>query len=397
MIPSGLASQILIVLSWLLALGWLRQAVAALHGMPTLPDLTRLDASALPALPESEWAHLTVLVPARNEEEAIQATLRSLLASKGLRLEIIAVDDRSTDRTGALMDEVAAEAEGGTHRLQVIHNRELPAGWMGKPHALVLAAERANAPWLLFTDGDVTFDPRALALALRFALAQKADHVVLKLTMPDMSYAETAVLTAMLALAQWSNRLWKVSDPHAKDFFGQGGFNMVRREVYTALGGFEALRMEVAEDLRFGWKVKRAGYAQRLVHGEGLASIRWMEGPLSVVGLLEKNAFAGLRFRTGVALMATVGFVAQIVLPLAALAMGGWAAAAGVLTYVSIALTYRAYKTPIWLAIFFAPATAVFMYAIARSTVLTLLRGGVEWRGTRYPLDELRRQAGRGW
>jgi glycosyltransferase involved in cell wall biosynthesis len=395
MILPGVAAHIFIALNWLLALGWLWQAIAALRGMPTLPDLTRLDARILPTLPEGDGPHLSVIVPACNEEEAIQATLRSLLASTGLRLEIIAVDDRSTDRTGALMDEVAAE--GRTQRLEVIHNRELPAGWMGKPHALAMAAERATAPWLLFTDGDVSFDPRALALALRFALAEKADHVVLKLTMTSMSYAETAVLTAILALAQWNNRLWKIADPRAKDFFGQGGFNLVRREVYTALGGFEALRMEVVEDLRFGWKVKRAGYAQRLAEGEGLTRIRWMHGPLSIVGLLEKNTFAALRFRPELAAMATLGFMAQIVFPLAALAMGGWAAVAGVLTYMSIALTYRAYKAPMRLAILFAPATAIFAYAIARSTVLTLARGGVEWRGTRYPLDELRRQAGRGW
>jgi cellulose synthase/poly-beta-1,6-N-acetylglucosamine synthase-like glycosyltransferase len=399
MLPSSLAAPGIIVLSWVLALAWLRQAIEALRGIPTLPDLTLLDASTLPLLPSADGPDLAVIVPARNEEDSIQATLRSLLASTGLRLEIIAVDDRSTDSTGELMDAIAAEATvgGRPHRLHVIHNRELPAGWMGKPHALSMGAERASAPWLLFTDGDVAFHPQALALALGFALAEKTDHLVLKLTMPDMGNAETAVLMAILALAQWNNRLWKISDPRAKDFFGQGGFNLVRRDVYEALGGFEALRMEVTEDLRLGWKVKRAGYRQRLVVGEGLASIRWMTGPLSIVGLLEKNTFAALRFRTGLALLATLGLALHIVLPLAALAMGGWATAAGLLTYVSIALTYRAYKAPMWLAICFAPATAIFLFAIARSTILTLARDGVEWRGTRYPLEELRRNAGRGW
>jgi cellulose synthase/poly-beta-1,6-N-acetylglucosamine synthase-like glycosyltransferase len=130
MLGAKIAWQVFVISSWVLALGWLWQAIAALRGMPLLPDLTRIDKAALPLLPAGNGTHLTVIVPACNEEEAIQATLRSLLASTGLRLEIVAVDDRSTDRTGALMDQVAAEAVAceGPHRLQVIHNRELPPG-----------------------------------------------------------------------------------------------------------------------------------------------------------------------------------------------------------------------------------------------------------------------------
>jgi cellulose synthase/poly-beta-1,6-N-acetylglucosamine synthase-like glycosyltransferase len=94
-----LAAQVFIVLSWLLAFCWLWQAVAALRGVPTLPDLTHLDMSRLPLLPDDAGPHLTVIVPACNEEESIEATLRSLLASTGLRIEIIAVDDRSTGWT----------------------------------------------------------------------------------------------------------------------------------------------------------------------------------------------------------------------------------------------------------------------------------------------------------
>jgi glycosyltransferase involved in cell wall biosynthesis len=399
MVAAHVAAWVFIFSSWLLALGWLWQAVAALRGMPTLPDLTRLNEGESPAFADGEGPHITVIVPACNEEDSIQATLRSLLASRGVRLEIIAVDDRSTDNTGALMDEVATEAatSGGEHRLVVVHNRELPAGWMGKAHALALGAARATAPWLLFTDGDLIFDPRALALSLGYAEAVKADHLVLALTLEYKSNSEAAVFAAFQALAQWSLRVWKVADPRARDFFGAGGFNFVRREVYERLGGFESLRMEIVEDLSLGWKIKRAGYAQRIAVGPGLASIRWIKGALGIVGLLEKNGFAGLRYRIGLSLLAFLGLAVQIVLPLAAVVSGGWATVAGLLIYASIALTYAANRhvtqaSP-WLAAVFAPAAAVLLFALVRSMILTLKRNGVVWRGTFYPLSELRRNA----
>jgi hypothetical protein len=157
--------------------------------------------------------------------------------------------------------------------------------------------------------------------------------------------------------------------------------------------------MEVVEDLRLGWKIKRAGYAQRVVLGAGLARIRWIKGALGIVGLLEKNGFAGLRYRVGMCLLALLGFAVQVVLPLAAIACGGWAAVAGLLTYAFIGITYtanrRVTQVSPWLAVFFAPATAILLFALARSMILALKRGGVDWRGTRYPLDEVRRNAGR--
>lgn len=403
MTTTHLAGNALLVLYWGLALAWLRQAVMALRGIPRLPDLTRRSPQALPDLASTEGPDLTVIVPACNEEQAIEKTLRSLLASTGVRLQIVAVNDRSTDRTGALMEAVAAEAQesGGPHRLQVIHIRELPAGWMGKTHALALGAKRATAPWLLFTDADILFDPRAAELSLGYATAENVDHVVLALTVEFKSIAEAAVLAALQALAQWRNRFWKVADPKARDFFGTGGFNLLRRQVYEQLGGFDSLRMEVVEDLRLGWKVKRAGYAQRVVVGPGLAGIHWIHGALGIVGLMEKNGFAAFRYRVGMALLLFLGFALQIALPLAAIASGGWATAAGLMTYVFIGLSYVANRpvtqAPPWVSILFAPALAILLFALMRSMILTLKRGGVIWRGTLYPLDELRRNAGRGW
>jgi hypothetical protein len=153
--------------------------------------------------------------------------------------------------------------------------------------------------------------------------------------------------------------------------------------------------------MRLGWKIKRAGFAQRVALGAGLVRIRWIDGALGIVGLLEKNGFAVARFRLEVALFAMAAMALQILLPLAALAVGGWAAVAGLLTYAFTGLAYFAMRrvshvSPL-LALLFAPATGILCFALARSVALALWRGGIVWRGTRYPLDELRRNAERGW
>jgi len=399
---------------WALAVGWVWQAVVASIGMRRLPDLWRraaagvgaesgLDRASELAVGDGELGGplITVIVPACNEEDKIEGTLRSLMAQEGVRLEVIAVDDRSTDRTGARMDAVAAEMVGGTHTLRVIHIKELPAGWMGKAHAMARAGEMASAPWLLFTDGDVWFAPQALALSVGYAEEERADHVVLALTLEYKSVAEAATFAAFQALSQWSFKVWKVADAGAKEFFGAGGFNLVRREVYERVGGFEAMRMEVIEDLRLGFTIKRAGYRQRVVVGDGLLRLRWIEGALGLVRLLEKNGFAAMRYRVGLAVAAFVGLAVQVVLPLTAIASGGWNTVAGVLIYVGIAGTIAANRSvnqaSAWMAVLFAPATAVLLYALMRSMILTLRRNGVVWRGTLYPLDELRKNAEGTW
>ena len=396
-------ATIFFVLIWIQALAWLWHAVATLRGMATLPDLTKIDPDTLPRLGGEDTHDLTVVVPACNEEKSIEATLRSMLSSTGIRLQIFAVNDRSTDMTGERMDQVAAEAaaNGGPHSLRVMHVRDLPTGWLGKPHAMALAAREANASWLLFTDSDVVFKPRALELALRHAEAEKADHLVLVPTVVLETWGEAAALGVMNVLGGWTIRLWKVADPRARDSIGVGGFNLIRRKVYESIGGFEVMKMEVVEDLRLGWLVKNSGFAQRVAVGPHLASIRWLLGTFAVVHAAEKNAFAVYRYRVGMTLLASLGLIVQIVCPLLAISFGGWSMAAGLVTYAAIALTYQANRRETmvspWQALLFAPATTVVLYALLRSMVLALVRNGVMWRGTLYPLEELRRNAGTLW
>ena len=395
MTPTEVLRPTLIILAWLMALSWLHRSVTALRGMESVLDLTEIEKDSLPALPESNGPDVTVIVPARDEQDSIETTLESLLRSEGVRAQIVAIDDRSEDRTGELMDAVASRPHNGANTLEVIHNRELPQGWLGKPHALALGVARARAPWLLFTDGDVTFAPQALELALRAATKTGADHFVLVPTLTHEGVLAAGVQGSIQALGQWAARMWKVQDPEAKDFFGVGGFNLLRADALQAFGGMERLRMEIEEDVSLGWLVKKAlRRKSMMVLGPGLVKIAWMQGPFGIVRLLEKNAFAGFRYSIGTAVFASTLLGLQAVVPLLALAAGPWGIAACVTLYCSVAMSFHANRrlnniSPL-LAILYAPSVVILAWSFLRSMILTIMRGGVTWRGTLYPLAELK-------
>ncbi len=386
-----------VVFSWLIALVWTERVLSVARNLPGVPNL--LDQPNAPApCPLHPAPCVTVIVPARNEAAAIEATLLSLLAQT-IPLEILAVDDRSTDGTGVLMDRIAAETPPAGKYVSVIHIDALPAGWLGKTHAMALAARQAATPWLLFTDGDILFREDTLERALRYAQAN-ADHLVLLPTLIRKTVGENMMSAVFQSLTLLAWRPWKIADPRARrESIGMGAFNLVRSDVYRAVGGFEAAPLEVLEDLRLGYAIKRSGFRQRFVLGRGLIQVHWAPGAFGMVRNLTKNIFATFRFRLSLLLGAWLGLFLLCFAPLAAL-VGPWPIrSAGVVSLAMIAMLYalasRYYNRVRLGYIFTFPvAAALVLYAMLRSTLITLLRGGVVWRGTFYPLDELRRNAG---
>jgi glycosyltransferase involved in cell wall biosynthesis len=377
-------------LEWLIALGWLWRALVWRQMFERVPDLVHTRYAATESLPG-----LSVIVPARNEARNIAATLRSLLATEGAALEIVAVDDRSTDETGAIMESLAGEA------LQVLHVAELPPGWLGKTHAMALAGEKARGEWLLFTDGDVLFQPDALRRALEYAVYSKADHMVLLPTILLQSPGERMMVSFLQVVSVWALRPWRVADPLARrDSIGVGAFNMIRREVYDALGGWQALRMEVLEDVALGRRVKAGGFAQRAALGLDLVRVRWAVGAFGVVDNLAKNVFALFHFRPALLLGAACGGLGLFTLfPLAAcLAGGAFCWPTGVFLVALFLIYQQAGKYHHFSAlqmVTFPVASVLLLYAMLRSMVLALWRGGIIWRGTFYSLGELRQRAER--
>ena len=398
----------------ILALAWFSRIVDAARGMPSIVDVSRPEWNRNPVAAAGN-PRVSIIVPARNEEETIERALRSLLALDYDNYEVIAVNDRSTDSTGAIMDRIAGRSglsqgqhqsqnfhvsrkqrEMGHPRLLVIHHRELPTGWLGKTHAMWTAANVATGDWLLFTDADVVFRPESLRRALAYAEAEPADHVVMFPRLIMKQSGEYMMIAFFHTLFMFGHRPWKVADPKTKDHMGVGAFNLVRRSVYDTVGTHEALRMEVVDDMKLGKLVKNAGFAQRNIFGGDLISIRWAKGARGVVDNLTKNFFAVLSFQSGRTLLSAVGLAFLNFGPFLGVWLAhGWARVPFAVALVSIFLIYfgmwRRLTVPPYYFLLHPVAAALFIYTLLRSMALTLWNDGIEWRGTKYPLEELRK------
>ena len=384
----------LLITAWLIAFAWLYKLAEAARGLRSLPNLLT---HAYDSAPE-RGPSVAVVVPARDEAASVAAGLESLIGQDYENVRIVGVDDRSTDQTGAIMDALAL-AHGA--RFEAIHIASLPAGRLGKTNAMAVAARHAiatrNPDWLLFTDADVVFRPDALRRSLADATASRADHFIVLPTTLAKTVGEALLLAYLQVIGMWAVRPWRVADPGAiRDAIGVGAFNLVRSTAYQRLGGFDAMPMEILEDLTLGRRVKRAGLRQRMAIAPGMISLHWAAGLRGIVSGLTKNAFAAFGFNAPLLLCAAAGMIALCLAPVAFLAVAGTRLPAAIaLASVAglYALTRRSTRiSPVYAALFPVGA-AVAVYAMLRSMRITLRDGGVTWRGTFYPLAELRRNA----
>lgn len=381
------------VLEWGIALLWVAKAVEALRGMPRVPNLLRAE---FDVVPEGEpW--VTVIVPARNEAANIEACLRSLLAQDYERLRVIAVDDRSADSTGSIMEAIAGKSAG---RLSVLHVAELPDGWLGKTHAMAWGAREAipshEPQYLLFTDADVLFAPEAIRRSLAQAVATQADHFVTGPTPILRTAGEAAMLGFLQVLGLWAARPWRVADPEAKrDAIGIGAFNLIKTEAYLALGGYEALRMQIVEDVTLARRVKAMGMRQRIAFAPGMVRLHWAAGAMGVANGMTKNLFAVFGFRPVILLGMCAWLPIFFLGPLLGPGFGG-TRLPGLIALVAMATLYgisqKFSRIPLWTFLLFPAGVTLVVYSMLRSMVVTMVTGGVTWRGTFYPLKELRKK-----
>jgi glycosyltransferase involved in cell wall biosynthesis len=281
-------------------------------------------------------------------------------------------------------------------RLKVIHIAELPAGWLGKTHAMWMAGQQAGGDWLLFTDADVLFKPDSLRRAVAYAEAERCDHVILFPHLIMKGPGERMMIAFFQVLFVFGHRPWKVADPKARDHMGVGAFNLVRRPVYEAVGTYRALRMEVIDDMKLGKVIKNAGFAQRNVSGEDLISLHWAKGAFGIVNNLTKNFFAVLSFQWWRTVVTVVGLGFLNLGPFVGVWLAhGWARvpyaiALGSLFAIYCGMSFRSAVPPYYC--FLHPVgTILFMYILLRSMVHALWNDGIVWRGTKYSLEELRK------
>src|SRR2546421_10104780 len=278
---------------------------------------------AIPALPDTRDAGppaaLSVVIPARDEGATIGRAVASLLSQDYPKLEVITVDDRSTDSTAEQLRQIARSDE----RLAVFSVTELPPGWLGKNHALSIGAARASGAWLLFTDADVVFAPRMLARAVVYAEREGLDH----LTIAPLLVARSVLLRGFVAffayafVALWGAYL--ANDPKSRRGVGIGAFNLVRRSAYERIGTMRALSLRPDDDIRLGRRLRGFGFRQRVLNGNELLSVEWYASLGAAISGLEKSMYSSLEYRLSDAAGVLLYLFATMVWPFAGVILVG--------------------------------------------------------------------------
>ncbi len=305
--------------------------------------------------------------------------------------EVIGADDRSDDGTGQILEEFARRHE----KLKAIRIAELPKGWLGKPYALAAAYQRATGDWLVFTDADVRFAPDVLRRAMALARERNWDHLTLLAEVEMPRFWEKVAIGYLGLGFVLGIRPWRVDKPRAGSYMGVGAFQLVRRSVYEAIGTHRRLALEVVDDMKLGKLIKRGGFRSGVASGKGFVCLRWLEGLSNVVRGLTKNIFAGLGFSVLRTIASVLGVVGISVLPFLALPFVHGAGRILAAVSVGFALLLQgslfrgAGSNPVY-AVAHPLGALVFCYILLRSMLVTLWRGGVVWRNTFYPLEELR-------
>jgi chlorobactene glucosyltransferase len=353
-----------------------------------------------PASPLESSPKVSIIVAARNEEDALPAALESMLALDYPDYEIVLVDDDSRDRTGAIADEWAAKpsAKG---RLKIIHNRTLPPGWSGKVHALHLAANAASGEWVLATDADIVFHPSTLRVAMSSALEHGAHFLSIVPEFEFGSFWEKVVLPAFTFLISSLFPLRLVNDPQSSRAIAAGAFILMKREDLNALGGYARLKKVVIEDLRLAQLFKRNGRRIYFAASRGLFHTRMYSSGREMFEGLSRSAFEGTSFSVpkvlgGVLLgnlLAVLPWVALITrmvrdsrlmgpaLHDPSLFVALLACAVASLVYLPFILHLRV-PVPY---VFALPLAALFYSCVSVNSALASIVGrGVPWKGRHY-------------
>lgn len=337
------------------------------------------------------WPAVSVIVAARNEQLNLRPALLSLMDLDYDDYEVVVVNDRSTDGTGELLAELAREHS----RLTVLTVHELPAGWLGKNHALWQGAERARGEYLLFTDADVVMERSTLRRAMAYVQREQVDHLAGSPGVIMSSLMLQAFVVLFVNLFALYTRAWKVADSRSSAFIGIGAFNLVRAEVYRAVGTHQVIAMRPDDDVKLGKIIKRGGYRQRILMAIELVRVPWYGSVRELISGMEKNAFSGVDYRVSLVLAATVALLLFDIWPfLAVWILTG--PARYLYAAVVVVLLGRSLKTAhemrmsLWSAWLFPVAVALMIYIQWRAMLLTYIHGGIRWRGTHYPLSELK-------
>ena len=335
---------------------------------------------------------ISIIVPACNEENTIEPALLSLVKQDYGVFEIVVINDRSTDRTGKFLEKLVQENE----KIRLCEITDLPEGWLGKTHALYYGAKVADGDYLLFTDADVMFEPSTLSRAVTVMINQRLDH----LSLIFKNIAAGGLLNAMIldagAALFFLFKPWKVSNRHSRYFMGVGAFNFVKKEVYNQVGGHGSIRMHPIDDIMLGKVIKEHGFRQDCLSAYDFVTVHWYETPGKMINGLMKNVFALYHFRVSYVLAAIILVFVMTIVPFWGVFVAtGYTRLLFLVTVMARCCAFArgsyAMKTGIWIFPWALVTPYINIFIIVKATLMTLKNQGIDWRGTHYPLAQLRK------
>lgn len=340
---------------------------------------------------------ISIIIAAKNEEQTIEQTVRTLLQQAYSGIQLIVVNDRSTDRTGQVLEELASSLKDQIS-FQVVHIQDLPEGWLGKNHALQTGFEYAKGSYILFTDADVRYHPYTIRSSVSFMKQHHVDH----LTLAPYMRAEGFWLHGFVHYFMFSLSMVKWpwvpnNDKQRKSGYGIGAFNLLSREAYLRIGKHETISMRPDDDLQLGTKIKQAGLKQRFLMGREVLEVEWYPSLREAMIGLEKNMFAGLHYSVLLFIAAISGKLIFYFLPFVAILFTkGWTFYAYALSSCLMIVLYLRYTRTMSRdkgteVIVLPLLVLLFVYVTVRSCFLILKKGGMNWRGTFYTLEQLKK------
>ena len=335
-----------------------------------------------------QWPRLSIIVPARDEEETVSAAMHTLLQLDYPNYEIIAVNDRSSDRTGELLDELASTSE----RLRVIHLTTLPTGWLGKLHALDQGTRVASGELLLFADADIHFEPRLLKSTVSQLEGESLDYLTLIPRIIGESSALKGMIFLFATLFCLKFNAREVNQDDTDAYVGIGVFQLVRAHLFEQTEGWEWLRLEIADDTGLAYLCHRHHARARLYSAIRGVSVRWYASVPEMVRGLEKNLFpVTCRFSLGRAVALSLMMLLLSSSPLILIFLGSWKLGGIFLVTLLGVLCTQDFEGVTWWERGLAyPMWFVLTWALIRSAWKTWRQGGIYWRDTFYSIEELR-------
>ena len=352
-------------------------------------------------LPPSSAPLISVIVPARNEVRNILSCIEALASQTYPNLELIVVDDRSTDNTLQILEDFASHQN--THSspaVKIISGVDLPVGWAGKPHALFQGVSEAQGEWLCFVDADTFAHPSLISSTFQAAQFHSADLLTILTEQVLVSFWEKAIMPLVFTALSVGFPAERVNDPSKPDAIANGQFILIRKTVYESVGGHQTIRSEIAEDKALAALVKGNGFHLVLGDGRQLAQTRMYTSFPEIWEGWTKNIYLGLQDRLWLlGIGALTGLVAALALPLWtalsfvwAVSSGSWMAylAAlqslilwGYLIYQRVKSCQALHINP-WYALTLPLGALVFTLMMFNSAYKVLSGQGVTWRGRSY-------------